>query len=208
MPVAERLSTLRQVLSSPRAFFRGRSPDLGDVLWVLAAVVVVKVVAVVSVEWLLGAVDASSGSLGARLAGLAVVLTLLMGALFLVGWVLVSAVLHLWAMSFDGTGSFRETLYVVGWSTPAALVVPLVLTLGVALLVLGGGVGGESAALSGAHPDAISLVGTVGSLLAIAWQGYVWRGGLRLVHGLSRDRATRAAALTGFMAALPVLAVA
>lgn len=132
-------------------------------------------------------------------------LGLVVAALIVVDWLLVSCVLHVAAILLGGDGSYRDTLGVVAWSTPATLVALLVVG-AVYLLALWGNplVMSFDAKLLAIAP-AVSLAGVIGGLLTLLWQGRIWPAGLQPVHDVSPGTAGRATGVTVLVCALALL---
>ncbi|MFB6195755.1 MAG: YIP1 family protein [Haloplanus sp.] len=196
------LRTLLSALVFPDAFFSTRpvrTADAGRVVLLVAALHAVGYYALL----LAGAAVASSqgSSFGvtellADLGGWTYAQGLLVGLLVVLNWLIVGAVLHI-ALSLRGdAGPYADTLAVVGWSSPAALLSPLVGGVGFLLAVHGNTLAMSYDAKLAAVAPAATLASVVGGLLTLLWQGHVWSAGLRHVHGVDRRAAAEATALT------------
>jgi len=125
----------------------------------------------------------------------------------LIVWLLLAVALYVGASIAGGSGGFGETLAVTAWGLVPTLVVSVLA--GAALVGFA-----ARADLSGSSPEALltqvralqsGVSGLTFLLIQIAgaaWQAFVWAGGLRVVHGLSRAAAVAVALV---VAVIPVV---
>lgn len=118
------------------------------------------------------------------------------GGFVLLNWVVVSGVLHTAIKLRNGDGTFGDTLFVVGWSSPVALVVPLVwggaflLTVAESSVVMS-----YDARLATATPG-VRLASIAGGMITLLLQSRIWTTGLQHRHAVGRAAAGQATAVT------------
>lgn len=202
MPSGRVFVTLLRLLVFPELFFDGRTPRLGVVGRVVAAVAILQGALTVGLAGLValrlamvsdttdlaGAFDL----VGTPTLGDAVAVALLV----VLNWLVVGLSLHVVAWLFDSDGSVRETLYVVGWSSPVALLSPLFAGVVIALSRPESrpwdGAGDQLGVLVG---NAVG-VGILAGIVVLCWQGYIWIAGLDATHGIGRETASKASVVT------------
>lgn len=203
MPISDWSSQLKQVLIEPFVFFDGRSADLGVAARVVALVALAQAGLSVAIVLIIGAQLSllQEGGIGEP------ILSVVIGVFFLVflNWLVVSGVLHVIIKLRHGNGTFGDTMYVVGWSAPAALL----------LVVFAGGaafaatLGIDSSQLLNTQVEDITQAANVGaifgSLVALGWQAQIWRAGLRELHDPPREAPMQAAFITAAIGFLAVL---
>jgi hypothetical protein len=189
------VATLRELLGSPGSFFEGRLPREGVAGGVVLAVAVAHTVVLLAGFGLLGvqlaalSADLSTGeAVGTFLAGAAVP-SLRVGVFVFVNWLVVSAVLHVLVKLRHGAGTFGDTLYVVGWSAPVALLVPVAVVAGLALGLQNAGSAGAVARDVGVVRGTVGGLDLLATLVVLCVQGYVWSGGLQRTHDMDYDAA-------------------
>jgi hypothetical protein len=180
--------TLRDLLVTPGAFFEQRSPRVGVAGRVVLLVAVAHAVVLLG-GFLLLAVELAVLSETVRLGeavdavvARALGASLRLSALVVVNWLVVGLVLHVLAKLRHAGGTVGDTLYVVGWSAPVALLQPLAIVAG--LLVGLAGAGSPEVFLRQATGirTAISGLGLVATLVVLVWQAYIWVPGLLETH--------------------------
>ncbi len=201
MPLRDWSAPLRQLLFAPSDFFaeRTRRDEVaGDIVALVAALHFVFFVGIFAVIILqLGLLsEMSFRQLLVAVGGPVIVQGVVLVVLVFLNWLIVSGVLHVVVKLVDGDGPFGATLYVVGWSSPVALLAPLVSSAGVIVAFTGVS---SSAAVSAQLASARATVATTGILgagLVLLWQGYIWAAGLRDTHDTSQEDAWLASAVT------------
>jgi hypothetical protein len=210
MPSNGPTAALRELLLAPGAFFEERTPRQGVAGWVVAAVAVGHAVvflggfllvavqiAVLSPE--IGVAEALQSFLAQGFvpaAGLSV--------LVLVNWLVVSAVLHVPVKLRHGDGTFGDTLFVVAWSAPVALLLPVGVILALLLAIQGAGSPEQFLRQADAFRGAFDGLGFVATLVVLCWQGYIWTGGLQRTHDMD-DGAILPVAVTIVLGVLATL---
>jgi hypothetical protein len=205
--------TLVRSLLFPHAFFAARTPRTGVAGRAVAAVALLLGLSVAALPELIVArmsllgsgptardlLDTAWGSVADDV--------VLVGLLVVCNWLVIGVVLHAAARVFGGEGEVGDTLYVVGWSTPAALLSPLLVTAAVALsspeTTFWTGPGDQLDVLAGN----VLLAAVFATALVLPWQGYVWRAGLEATHDLDRGTAARVSFLTVLLGGLLALVV-
>jgi hypothetical protein len=212
MPLHSSTAVFRQVLLSPGPFFTDRSPRTGVGFGVVARVAVAHILVVFAGLLLVGVrvatLDASVGignAVGA-VAGTVVGESIVLGILVSVNWLVVSVVLHAPAKVLHGEGTVGDTLFVVAWSSPVALLLP-VATL-VALVLAVGDTGSAEAAIRqlDALRGALDGVGALAAFAVLLWQGTIWVAGLKRTHDMPGELAAIAAFVTVCLGLLATLA--
>jgi hypothetical protein len=205
-------AALRQVLLSPGSFFTDRSPRTGVGLGVVAAVAAAHLLVVFGGLLLLGvqagtlADGTGVGEAVSTVAGTAFGEGVVLSLLVFVNWLLVSVVLHVPAKVLHGDGTFGDTLFVVGWSSPVALLLPAA-TIAATLFAVGGAASAEAATQQfGALRAAVDGAGLLATVGVLAWQGVIWVAGLKRTHDMPGESAGIAAFVTVCLGLLVTLA--
>lgn len=213
MSLHTRLSSPAHALFFPDAHFRERSPTLDSANRIVVAVAGIHLVGYYLLL-LAGAVVVSlqqdTFGLSELLADLGVWAYAqgpLVALLVLLDWLVVSAILHVAVKLRHGGGTYGDTLSVVGWSSPATLLVLLVGGVGLLLALAGNRMTMSFDAKLAAVAPAVALASTAGGLLALLWQGYVWPAALERAHDVERSAAAEATAATVVVSAVAVLFV-
>jgi hypothetical protein len=203
--------TLVRSLLFPDSFFEARAPRNGVAGRVVAAVALFQALfvavlpALIAVRMSLLGSATSWGNLLATAWGGLVDDGVFVGLLVVCNWLMIGAVLHVAARASGGEGEIGDTLYVVGWSTPAALLSPLLVTAVIALsspeATFWEGPGDQLEVLAGN----VLLAAIFAAALVLCWQGYVWRAGLCEAHDLDRQTAAKASVLTVVLGGLLAL---
>lgn len=184
----------RTPLRDPGAYFRERGFELGPAAAAVGVAVASLVAALLGFAFLLsnrlrsaGQADAAATVwrvVGGELVALAVALV--------VGWVIVAAVLHVFArVALSHEGSFGQTLVVTGWGTA-----PTAVTSIVAFAFLAVALGDASVASPEAFADqfrsnlaASSAIRAVVGLLVAVWQTYLYGNGLAVAFDVDEGDA-------------------
>ena len=196
MPLHSSTAVFRQVLLSPGPFFTDRSPRTGVGFGVVARVAVAHILVVFAGLLLVGVrVATLDASVGIGNAVGVVGESIVLGILVSVNWLVVSVVLHAPAKVLHGEGTVGDTLFVVAWSSPVALLLP-VATL-VALVLAVGDTGSAEAAIRqlDALRGALDGVGALAAFAVLLWQGAIWGADL----GRTRDMPGELAAIAAFV---------
>lgn len=121
----------------------------------------------------------------------------------LVGWALTAAALHAVSSFVNGAGRFGRTATVVGWAMLPSLVQTAVGLGSLLLLVQGQSFGGDPELLrqqfqrlQGGVTNGWTVLATV---VSVAWQAYIWAGGLPWARDLSGEDAWGVAAVVGLV---------
>jgi hypothetical protein len=205
-------AALRQVLLSPGSFFADRGPGGGVGLGVVAAVAATHLLVVFGGLLLLG-VQAGTlddgtgiGEAASTVAGTAFGEGVVLSLLVFVNWLLVSVVLHVPAKVLHGDGTFGDTLFVVGWSSPVALLLPAA-TIAATLFAVSGAASAEAAAQQfGALRAAVDGAGALATVGVLVWQAVIWVAGLKRTHDMPGESAGIAAFVTVCLGLLVTLA--
>ena len=207
MPLHSSTAVFRQVLLSPGPFFTDRSPRTGVGFGVVARVAVAHILVVFAGLLLVGVrVATLDASVGIGNAVGVVGESIVLGILVFVNWLVVSVVLHVPAEVLHGEGTVGDTLFVVAWSSPVALLLP-VATL-VALVLAVGDTGSAEAAIRqlDALRGALDGVGALAAFAVLLWQGAIWIAGLKRTHDMPGELAAIAAFVTVCLGLLATLA--
>lgn len=118
------------------------------------------------------------------------------GLLVIVNWVVVSAVLHVAITLRHGRGTIGDTMYVVAWSSPAALVAPLLWGTGFLLALSGSPLVMSYDAYVATAAEPAGIAGLIGGSIVLLWQGHLWPAGLERAHDVDHGFAVQASAVT------------
>jgi hypothetical protein len=204
-------ASLRALLFDPDRFFENRTPRTGvaglvvTVVAVLHAVLLVAIVGLSVVQLSLLQSEVGLGELLGESAGAVVGEAVVLLVSVFLNWLLVSALLHVVVKLLDGRGRFGATLYVVGWSSPVALLTMLVGGASILLAFQGLDPGGTIEPQLQRVSGVVGGAGALGSLLVLLWQGYIWPAGLERTHEMARDKAVQATGVTVFLGIVATL---
>ncbi|MFC6731866.1 Yip1 family protein [Haladaptatus sp. DYSN1] len=120
----------------------------------------------------------------------------------IVGWVLVTAVLHIGIKLADGEGTFGDSLRITGWATIPTIFTAFLVTGSVYLTLRGQPISSSPEQFVGLvqrMQGGAGILGVLISLVSVGWQGYIWAFGMKEFHELEPDTALLIAGIVAFL---------
>lgn len=120
----------------------------------------------------------------------------------LVGWVLLTGLLHIIIKLADGEGTFSDSLTVTGWGLVPTIFTAFLATGSIYLSLRGLPVirsPDQLANLVQQIEGGAGIFGILIPLVAAGWQGYIWAFGIKHFHDLRTDTAVPIAGIVAFL---------
>lgn len=205
-------ASLSQLLLAPDKFFEQRPLETAPAATVVAVVAVLHVLVFFGGLLLVGVLaslldgEVSIAEALGSVAGQGFGQSIVLGVLIFVNWLVVSTVLHIPTKLLHGEGTFGDTLAVVGWSSPVALLLPALTIAATMLTLLTAGSADAAVSQVESVRGTIGGVSALGVVVTLIWQGIIWLSGLRQSHDIEEESAAVAVLVTVALGIITALA--